>query len=45
VKALCHSAGECQGQEIGMGVLVSRGKVEGIKGGVFWRETRKGDNI
>jgi hypothetical protein len=25
VKVLCHSAGECQGQEVGVGGLVSRG--------------------
>jgi hypothetical protein len=30
VKALCPSVGECQGQEVGVGGLVSRGKQEGI---------------
>jgi hypothetical protein len=29
-KALCPSAGECQGQEEGVGGLVSRGKGKGI---------------
>jgi hypothetical protein len=38
VKALCPSVGECQGQEAGVDVLVSRGK------GVFGGETRKGGN-
>jgi hypothetical protein len=32
VKALCPSIGECQGQEVGMGGLVSRGREEGIRG-------------
>jgi hypothetical protein len=40
VKIICPSVGECQGQEAGMGGLVSRGRGE-----VFRRETRKGDNI
>ena len=35
VKALSPSVGECQGQEAGMGKLVSRGRGEGI--GNFWR--------
>ena len=35
VKALCLSVGECQGQEVGVGGLVSRGRWEGI--GSFWR--------
>ena len=43
VKALCPSIGECQGQEAGVGGLVS--SVEGISGEDFWRETRKGNNI
>ena len=30
VKALCPSVGECQGQEVGVGGLVSRGRREGI---------------
>ena len=38
MKALCPSVGECQGQEAGVGGLVSRGKREGIRGRVFfWR--------
>ena len=43
VKALCSSIGECQGREVGVGGLVSSGRVEEI--GVFEGETRKGDNI
>ena len=43
VKALCPSVGECQGQEAGVGGLVSRGRGRGE--GVFGQETRKGDNI
>jgi hypothetical protein len=39
-KALCPSIGECKGQKVGVGRLVSRGGGEG-----FWKETRKGDNI
>jgi hypothetical protein len=30
VKILCPSIGECQGQEAGVGGLVSRGRREGI---------------
>ena len=41
VKALSPSVGECQGQEAGVGGLVSRGVGMGVLGG----ETRKGDNI
>jgi hypothetical protein len=40
VKVLCPSIGECQGQEVGVGGLGSRGKE-----GIFREETRKGDNI
>ena len=29
VKALCPSIGECQGQEVGVGGLGSRGREEG----------------
>ena len=29
VKALCPSIGKCQGQEVGVGRLVSRGEGEG----------------
>ena len=32
VKVLCPSVGECQGQEAGVGRLVSRGRGEGIGG-------------
>jgi hypothetical protein len=35
VKVLCPSIGECQGQEVGVGGLESRGMGEGI--GDFWR--------
>ena len=45
MKALCPSIGECQSQEVGVGGLVSRGRGEGIIGGAFWRETRKGNDI
>jgi hypothetical protein len=30
VKVLCHSIGDCQGQEAGMGGLVSRGRRDWI---------------
>jgi hypothetical protein len=30
VKALCPSVGECQGQELGVGGMMSRGSGEGI---------------
>jgi hypothetical protein len=43
VKVLCPSIGECQGQEEGVGELVTRGCGEGLR--VFGVETRKGDNI
>ena len=45
VKALCPSVGECQGQEAGVGVLVSRGSGDRIGEGVFRGETKKGDII
>jgi hypothetical protein len=32
VKGLCPSIGECQGQEVGVGRLMSRGSREGIGG-------------
>jgi hypothetical protein len=44
VKVLCLSIGECQGQEAGMGGLVSRGRGERGEG-IFRGETRKVDNI
>jgi hypothetical protein len=34
-KVLCPIIGECQGQEVGLGGLVNRGREEGIGG--FWR--------
>jgi hypothetical protein len=43
VKALWPSVGECQGQEAGVGRLVSRRRGEEM--GDFGGETRKGDNI
>jgi hypothetical protein len=43
VKASCPSIGECQGQEVGVGGLVRRGR--GRRKGVFGGETRKGGNI
>jgi hypothetical protein len=42
-KVLCPSVGDCQGQEVRVGGLMSRGSVEGM--GVFRGDTRKGDNI
>ena len=30
VKVLCPSIGDCQGQEVGVGGLVSRGRKKGI---------------
>jgi hypothetical protein len=45
VKVLCPSVGECQGQEVGVGGLVSRGRGKGIWGGGFQGETRNRDNI
>ena len=41
VRALCPGVGECQGQEEGVGGLVSRGRGKGIREGYFRRETRK----
>jgi hypothetical protein len=35
VKVLHPSVGECQGQEVGVGGLVSRGRGKGIGGGCF----------
>ena len=35
MKALCLRVGECQGQEAGVGGLVSSGRVEGIGIGCF----------
>jgi hypothetical protein len=44
MKALCPSVGECQGQEAGVGGLVSRGIGKRI-GGFPEGKTKKGDNI
>jgi hypothetical protein len=38
VKILCPSIGECEGQEVGIGGLVSRGSQEGIQRGNQKRE-------
>ena len=46
VKVLCHSIGKCQGQEEGLGGLMSWGGGEEAKGqGVFRGETMKAGNI
>jgi hypothetical protein len=44
VKALCPSVGECQGQESGVGGLVSRVKGEGL-GGMEFLERKQGKGI
>jgi hypothetical protein len=44
MKALCPSVGECQGQEAGVGRLVSRGRGEGKREGCFL-ETKPGKGI
>jgi hypothetical protein len=36
VKVLCPSVGECQGQDVGVGGFVSRGKGQRMIGD-FWR--------
>jgi hypothetical protein len=41
VKTLCPSIGECQGQEAGVGGLVSRGRGEGMGEGDFQRGNQK----
>ena len=41
MKALCSSVGECQGQEVGVGGLVSKGRGERIEEGVFRRENQE----
>jgi hypothetical protein len=43
VKILCPNIGECQGQEVGVGGLGSRGRKEGIED--FKEETWIGDSI
>jgi hypothetical protein len=35
VKVVCPSVGEWQGQEVGMGVLGSRGRGKEVRGGCF----------
>jgi hypothetical protein len=42
MKALCPSVGECQGQEAGVGGLVSRSRAEGIGGGGSEEKPGKG---
>jgi hypothetical protein len=44
VKALCPNGGECQGQEGGVGGLVSREEGGGVRG-FFRGENSKNDNI
>jgi hypothetical protein len=44
VKILCPSIGDCQGQEAGVGRLVSSSRGKGIRG-FSGGETGKGDNI
>jgi hypothetical protein len=44
VKALCPSVGECQGQEAGVGGLVSRGSGTGI-GGFQRRNQERGQHL
>ena len=41
VKALCSSLGKCQGQEAGVGRLVSRGRGKGIGEGGFPGENQE----
>jgi hypothetical protein len=43
VKVICPNIGKCQGQEAGVGRLVSRGWGRGK--GIFRWESRNGDNI
>jgi hypothetical protein len=43
VKILRPSIGECQGQEVRVGGLGTRGRSEGIED--FGEETRKGDSF
>jgi hypothetical protein len=37
VKAQFPNVGECQGQEVGVSRVVSRGRGEGVEGRHFWR--------
>ena len=41
MKALCSSVGECQGQEVEVGGLVSRVRGEGI-GDFWWGKQERG---
>jgi hypothetical protein len=43
VKARCPSIGECQDRDVGVGKLVSRGRVDGIGG--FQRGNQERGNI
>ena len=45
MKALCPSVWECQGQEVGVGGLVSREREKGMWEGVLGGKARKGHNI
>jgi hypothetical protein len=45
VKAVCPSVGECQGQEAGVGGLVSRGRGEGVGGGFLPPQGKPGKGI
>ena len=45
VKALCPSVGECQGQEVGVGGLVNRGRGEGLSGWGFFLEGKPGKGL
>ena len=42
MKALCPSVWECQGQEVGVGGLVSREREKGMWEGVLGGKRRKG---
>ena len=37
VTVICPSIGDCQGQEVGLGGLVSRGRGEGIEKGITFQ--------
>ena len=45
VNVLCSSVEECQDQEARVGGLVNRVMGKQIRGGGFWRETKKGDSL
>ena len=44
MKGLCSSVGECQGQKVGVGGLVSRGKGE-VRGAGCFSEGKPGKGI